>query len=335
LSIDQKSIILFGFSLILLICYVILSNDQIDDTVLNIKENNKGRLDLISPLKPHKNLNKDIVTLGSVLFHDKRLSKDNSISCESCHDLAEGGDDHRKFPKGIHDQKGPINTLSVINASFNESLMWDGRVATLEEQVELPIHNEKEMASNWEEIIGKLNKDKTVVKLFKKAFPTRKISSKTISKSLADFQRTLDTRNSRFDQYLKGDKSALNDTEKKGYKLFNSLGCMLCHNGSNIGGKRIQKIGKLNDFFKGREITKADLGRFNVTGLEEDRFKFRVPSLRNIEHTAPYFHDGSAKTLYEAVDTMAWVQLGDRLEDDQIKKLVAFLRTLSSPVEDM
>lgn len=325
-----KCLLLFGIISLLLLLGISINKYQ------EKKDHQKKSIKNISfelkAIEKTKDINTKIVDLGKKLFHDKRLSANNSISCASCHQLDLGGDDNIALPIGIHGSRGTVNTLSVINAALNEELLWDGRAHSLEEQVSLPIHNPKEMGSNWKQVILNLENDKEYITLFKKSFPNKGMNAETISKSIADFQRTLLSLNSKFDQYIRGNQKVFNDQEKNGHSLFRSLGCVLCHNGMNIGGNGFQRIGKQNDFFANKIITQSDYGRFNVTGKEEDRFKFRVPSLRNVEHTAPYFHDGSAKTLTEAVQIMAWVQLGDRLSDQQANDIVAFLKTLSAPI---
>ena len=283
----------------------------------------------ISPIPLSIDLNQAKVGLGQQLFEDKRLSHDNTISCVSCHDLQKGGTDQLARSIGINNAKGDINSPTVFNSGFNFRQFWNGRSATLEEQVNGPIHHPKEMGSNWVEVISKLKKDQTYLKTFNALYPDG-IQPQNIREAIAIFERSLITPNARFDQYLRGDDTAINGDEKKGYTLFKRYGCIACHQGINIGGNLYQVFGILNDYFEKRgNITPADFGRFNVTGKEYDRYKFKVPSLRNVALTAPYFHDGFAKTLKEAIDIMAMHQLGRRIPKQEKQLIIKFLKTLT------
>jgi len=283
----------------------------------------------IKPLPLALNLNPDKVALGEQLFNDKRLSHDNTIACVSCHDLQKGGTDRLPRSFGINNAKGDINTPTVFNSGFNFRQFWDGRAASLEEQIDGPVHNPKEMGSHWQEVIGKLKKDAAYPKAFK-ALYSDGINAKNIKDAIATFERSLITPNARFDQYLRGDETALTDEEKQGYALFKQYGCVACHQGVNIGGNMYQVFGALNNYFERRgNITKADLGRFNVTGKKYDRHKFKVPSLRNVALTAPYFHDGTADTLEKAVDVMAKYQLGRKIPRRKKRLIIKFLKTLT------
>jgi cytochrome c peroxidase len=277
-------------------------------------------------------LDAKVVALGEKLFHDKRLSVDGTIACASCHIIAEGGDDNLPRSRGVSGREGGVNAPTVLNAALNFVLFWDGRAPTLEDQAGGPLVNEKEMATTWAHVLSLLGADPQYLALFKQAFPDG-VTEKNVRTSIATFERTLLTPGARFDRWLEGDKAALSEEEVAGYALFKSVGCIACHQGQNVGGNMFQKFGVLGDYFKERgNITRDDYGRFNVTGLESDRFVFRVPSLRNVELTAPYFHDGSAATLEQAVRTMARYQLGRPLEDADVGRLVAFLKTLTAPV---
>ncbi|MDD5056887.1 MAG: cytochrome-c peroxidase [Sideroxydans sp.] len=268
------------------------------------------------------------VALGDKLFHEPRLSHDNSIACASCHDLAKGGTDQSRFSTGIKGALGDVNAPTVFNSGLSIAQFWDGRAKTLEEQAAGPVHNPIEMGSNWKEVIGKLLADKDYPALFELAYHDG-ITPANIADAIATFERTLLTPNSRFDRYLRGEKKALNDDELEGYRRFVNLGCASCHQGVGIGGNMFQRFGVMGDYFEGRQPGKADLGRFNVTGLEEDMHVFKVPSLRNVALTSPYFHDGSAKTLSEAVRVMGKYQLGKELSKKEVNLIVAFLHTLN------
>jgi cytochrome c peroxidase len=270
------------------------------------------------------------VTLGNELFHDARLSKDNRISCSSCHDLQHGGGDGKIRSLGIQGAMGDINAPTVFNSGFNFRQFWNGRARTLEDQIDGPVQNAKEMGSTWGEVISKVKSDNHYVALFKKVYrddPTHE----HIKDAIATFERALTTPNSRFDRYLRGDDSAITAFEKQGYSQFKSYGCVACHQGMNVGGNMYQTMGVMGDYFKerGTPITDADWGRYAITKLEEDKHVFRVPSLRNVALTAPYFHDGSAKTLNGAVQVMAKYQLGRKLSKQDIEHIVAFLKTLT------
>ena len=269
------------------------------------------------------------VALGEKLFNDPQLSRDDSISCASCHALAKGGTDQKARSAGIGGRVGSINTPTVFNASLNFKQFWDGRADSLEEQIEGPTHNPDEMGSDWTEITNKLEKSASYVKEFRDAYPDG-IQTRNIKDAIATFERSLITPNSRFDQYLGGASGALTDEEKEGYRLFKAYGCVSCHQGVNIGGNLFQKFGVIGDYFADRgHITKSDWGRFNVTGDEADRYVFKVPSLRNVALTPPYFHDGSAKQLEDAVTTMSRYQLGHPLTLPERDAIVKFLKTLS------
>lgn len=290
--------------------------------------------DAILPLPPVPELPVDKVALGKRLFFEKRLSHDDSLSCATCHDFQRGGADGRATGVGIGGKQGTVNTPTVFNASLSFVQFWDGRAATLEEQAAGPVHNPIEMASNWDEVISKLSSDSEYALAFQKLY--NGITGEAIVDAIATFERTLITGNSRFDRFLRGDRSALNATEQRGYQHFLDYGCASCHQGAQIGGNMYQRFGVMGEYFQprpGDAVVKSDLGRFNVTGREEDRHVFKVPSLRNVAVTAPYFHNGEAATLEEAVVTMGRYQLGRQLSGQDLQSIVAFLRTLTGEWE--
>jgi cytochrome c peroxidase len=274
------------------------------------------------------------VALGAKLFADARLSADGTVACASCHVLARGGADGRRVSLGIHGRTGSINAPSVLNSGLNFVQFWDGRAATLEEQVDGPLLNSLEMANDWPHLLSFLKGDSQYPALFRGTFSDG-INEANTRTALATFERTLLTPDSKFDRWLRGDKGALSATEVAGYERFKNVGCIACHQGSNIGGNMFQRFGVMGEYFQDRgQIETADYGRFNVTHLEQDRFVFRVPSLRNVALTAPYFHDGSAATLEEAVATMAKYQLGQTLDAAATTQIVAFLQTLTGRIPD-
>jgi len=294
-----------------------------------LNEDNQLNLEPIRPIPSNLYLNARKVQLGHTLFHDPRLSHDNTISCASCHNLIKGGVDGQPTSTGINGATGPINAPTVFNSGFNFRQFWDGRAKNLEEQAAGPIHNPIEMGSNWREVIMKLEQDSYYIEQFNLLYLDG-LNSHTIQDAIATFERALYTPNSRFDRYLSGDKNALTEKEILGYQRFKAYGCISCHQGMNIGGNMFQHFGVMGNYFEDRgNITQVDLGRYNVTNDPADKFVFKVPSLRNIALTAPYFHDGSAKTLPEAVRVMGRYQLGRMLSDEDIELLVAFLKTLT------
>ena len=267
------------------------------------------------------------VALGERLFHDKRLSKDNSLSCSSCHALDKGGTDRARFSTGIKNQLGGINSPTVFNAGLQYKQFWDGRAADLFEQADGPVNNPIEMGSSWKEVLPKLAQDAELVAAFTAVYPGG-LSGDRVRDAIAAFERSLVTP-SRFDRFLRGDSSALKPEEKRGFELFTERGCASCHVGQVLGGQSFEKMGIFEDYFAGRKLTDADRGRFNVTKREVDLRKLKVPMLRNITLTAPYFHDGSVKRLDEAVATMGRLQLEDGLDGDEVKAIVAFLGSLT------
>ena len=280
----------------------------------------------IQPIAPAKQVDLGMVELGKKLYFDPRLSKSGFISCNSCHNLSMGGTDNIPTSIGDHWQQGPINAPTVLNSSMNLAQFWDGRAADLKAQAGGPIANPGEMASTHTLAIGVLESIPAYVREFKTVFGKEKIDIDQVTLAIAEFEKTLVTPNSRFDQWLLGKKDALSVDELAGYKLFKDSGCVGCHNGPAVGGNSFQKMGVI-EAYKGN--TKGVEGRVAVTGKDADRFNFKVPTLRNVEMTYPYFHDGAANTLTEAVDIMGRLQLGKKFTSDENAKIVAFLKTLT------
>jgi cytochrome c peroxidase len=286
----------------------------------------------LSPVPAVADLDPRLVALGRTLFDEKQLSSDGTIACSSCHDLAHGGDDGRKRSRGVNGGIGAVNAPTVYNAALNFVLFWDGRAKTLEEQINGPVTHPLEMNSAWEDVVAKLRGNPEYARRFAEIFVDG-VTPDNVRTAIASFERTLLTPNSPFDRWLHGDAAALSAEEQEGYATFKSVGCIACHQGANVGGNMFQRFGVLGDYFKDRgNVSEADYGRFNVTHNEADRFVFRVPSLRNVEHTAPYFHDGSAPTLQRAIQVMATYQLGRSLSDRQVEVIEAFLKSLSGAV---
>jgi cytochrome c peroxidase len=287
----------------------------------------------IEPIPAAPQLNTELVALGDKLYRDPQLSKNDRVACVSCHMLDKGGSDRRDKSIGIDGQIGSINAPTVLNSALHFKQFWDGRAESLEQQIDGPINNPKEMGSNWQEVIGKLQKSSAYVAQFSKLYSDG-ITSNNIKNAIATFERSLVTPDSRFDLFLKGDTTAINAEEKEGYRRFQASGCVSCHQGILLGGNLYQKFGVFGDYFQDRgNITEADYGRFNVTKKAADKFSFKVPTLRNVELTSPYFHDGSAKTLEQAIQVMFKYQIGREASPDDTKYIIKFLTTLSSPLK--
>lgn len=280
-----------------------------------------------------ENVNEARAQLGARLYHDVNLSGDGTISCASCHSVADGGGDGARTSTGIGGQLGPINSPTTLNSHLNFVQFWDGRAATLEEQAAGPIGNPIEMGSSIDAVVAYLQSEPSYVEQFGSAFAGA-IDEGTITTAIAEYERTLVTPNAPFDRWLEGDDSALSADARAGLELFMDTGCTACHMGPGLGGTIYQRMGLVHNYFerRGGELTEADLGRFNVTGNASERHVFKVPILRNIALTAPYFHDGAAGTLAEAVATMGYVQLGREYTAAETAQLVAFLESLTGEI---
>ena len=285
----------------------------------------------VRPIIPVENIDLRKVALGYDLFHDVRLSVDDTISCASCHGLNTGGVDNHQYSDGVEGRMGGVNAPTVYNAVYNFVQFWDGRAATLALQAAGPPVNPVEMAyTSFDEIVAKLSQDATLVARFEEIYPEG-ITEATITDAIAEFERTLTTPNSQFDKWLYGDNEALTAQELRGYELFKEHSCATCHVGANLGGDTYELMGIHHDYFEARglELTEEDNGRYKETKEERDRHRFKVPGLRNIELTWPYFHDGTRLTMDEAVRDMALYQCDVELGDEEVVDIVAFLRTLT------
>ncbi len=279
----------------------------------------------IQPIRPVQQINLSQVELGKKLYFEPRLSKSGFISCNSCHNLSMGGTDNLKTSIGHNWTQGPINAPTVLNSSLNVAQFWDGRAADLKAQAGGPIANPDEMAASHTLAVEVLSSIPDYVIEFKQVFDTDQITIDEVTQAIAEFEKTLVTPNSRFDRWLLGDKDALNATELAGYNLFKTSGCVACHNGPGVGGNSFQKMGLVEPY---KTDSKAE-GVAGLTGKDADRFKFKVPTLRNVALTYPYFHDGAAQTLTDAVDTMGRLQLGKKFTPEENAQIVAFLKTLT------
>ncbi len=286
--------------------------------------------DKFEALPAETEVNHDKMVLGRRLFHDTALSGDNTVSCATCHSLSHGGAEDRRTSTGIRGQTGPINAPTVLNSRYNFVQFWDGRAANLLEQAAGPIGNPIEMDGDWTQILERLRGDDAYVQQFTSVYGEDGITQEHALDAIVAYEDYLVTP-SRFDRWLRGDDSALTEAERAGLRTFVDTGCPTCHRGRNVGGSMYQKMGLVHDYFeeRGGPQTDADAGRFNVTHEEEDRHQFKVPTLRNVALTAPYFHDGSQRELAGAVRTMAHVQLGRELTDDQVGSIVTFLNALT------
>jgi cytochrome c peroxidase len=282
----------------------------------------------VAPVPMAVELDPTKVQLGERLFRDVRLSHDDRVACVSCHQLDRGGDDGRAKAIGADGRPLDFNSPTVFNAALNFRFNWRGDFRTLEEQAEAVLLNPRLMNTSWEELLSKLRADRSYGAAFHAVYAGSPARQHVLD-ALAAFQRSLITPGAPFDRYLRGERDAIGPEERSGYELFKSHGCIACHQGVNVGGNLFQRFGIFHDPFAHRPVTDADLGRFALTGKAEDRFVFRVPSLRNVANTAPYFHDGSAATLEQAVEEMARSQLGRVIASQEIGLIVRFLRTLT------
>jgi cytochrome c peroxidase len=285
----------------------------------------------LQPLPPPVPVDGRRAAIGERLFHDPGLSSDGTVSCATCHPLDRGGADGLAHSRGAERRETPMNTPTVFNVVYNFRLNWNGAYATVEDELDAPVN--RTMGMSWPKVEERIRGDGPMRAAFDAAYASG-VTTANIKDALASFIKTLTTPNARFDLFLRGDSDALAPEEQRGYELFKDLGCASCHQGANVGGNLFQRMGVMRDYFRDRGgATDADLGRFNLTGEQSDRHVFRVPSLRNVALTAPYFHDGSATTLEQAVATMGRVQLGRALRPDQVSLVAGFLRTLTGELK--
>lgn len=276
------------------------------------------------------------VLLGKHLFFDTRLSGEGNISCNSCHNLNTYGVDNERFSPG--DAPGTVggrNSPTVFHASLHKMQFWDGRAADVEEQAGGPILNPLEHnIKDEKQLVDRLKEVELYQEMFAKVYGTENpISFDNLTNAIGAFERTL-VPESRFDKYLEGDLSALNPQEKKGLKTFIDSGCITCHSGPALGGQMLQKFGLFHDYWKHTDSEDVDLGLFDISERESEKYFFKVPGLRNIVHTAPYFHDGSVKDLDAAVKIMGKLQRNVDLSETEVNDIVAFFGSLSSDIPD-
>lgn len=295
----------------------------------------------VAPI-PYVPYDAKIAALGEKMFNDPRISLDGTISCAECHVLENGGADHpdERVSEGINGLKGGVNAPTIYNSVFNVRQFWNGRAADLREQAEGPATNPVEMGDqSWNQIIARLREDKELVKEFEALYPDEGLSRLSVTDAIAEFETSLITPDSRFDQYLNGDESAITKQEAEGYETFKEYSCTSCHNGVILGGLSFEPVCKYGDYFADRsediEYNSDDDGLKGFTGNDEDLHKFKVPGLRNVTLTAPYFHDGSFSTLEDAVRAMAKYELGEELSDGDVTAITAFLGTLTGKNEHL
>lgn len=285
----------------------------------------------VRPIAQSLEYDKAKAELGYALFHDPRLSVDNTVSCASCHSLETAGVDNLRYSQGVDGQLGGVNAPTVFNAVYNFVQFWDGRAGTLAEQAAGPPLNPVEMASvSFDDIIAKLKADRKFAKGFAEVYPEG-MTEATLTDAIEQFERALITPDSRFDKWLRGDDEAITAEELEGYELFKRYDCATCHAGPNLGGLSYELMGLRRHYFaeRGLELTNEDNGRYKETQQERDRHRFKVPGLRNVELTWPYYHDGTRETLEDAVRDMGLYQSGVELSPEETEKITLFLKTLT------
>ena len=268
------------------------------------------------------------IALGKSLFYDNRLSADQTVSCASCHHPDKGGANNNQFAAGAGKRLGNYNTPTLFNAQFNIAQSWDGHASSMQDIIREHITNSEIMGNkSFDEVISRLSDDKN----YRQA-AGYKLTEDAITDAIEAYTKSILTPDCSFDKYLKGEEHAISPKAIYGYEIFKSNKCVTCHAGVMLGGQSFETMGVYHDYFKDRgwEITPADLGKFNITGDENDRHRFKVPGLRNVALTKPYFHDGSRQSLPEAVRIMGKYQCNKKISDDDIHAIVAFLETLTA-----
>lgn len=284
----------------------------------------------VSSVPLSNQLNASKVHLGRALFSDTRLSGNNGISCASCHRPDQGFTDGKPAAHSLVPLDKLPNTPTLLNIGLNAMFNWNGRVPDLQEQVIGVVENRRAMGGKWDQIIPRLEEDHRLSKSFDAIYEDG-ITSTNVANAIAEYEKSLLTPNAPLDRFLRGDQTALSEEARNGYDLFKSYGCISCHQGVNVGGNMLQVFGI---FGRPPTVNMDVTGSAENTGIADVGPVFRVPGLRNVEKTAPYFHDGSAATLPEAIETMATYQLGRRISREDITKIEAFLKSLSGEYDD-
>ncbi len=285
-----------------------------------------GAVEPITPIPLSATVNTKKADLGRELFFDSRLSKDDRVSCHSCHLLSQGGVDNKKLSVGVDGKLGLINSPTILNSTFSFSQFWNGRAKNLHEQAFGPISDPNEMAMNFKDLENKLRKTDYLKKFF--SIYKDGITINNIVDAIVEYEKTLITPNSPFDKYLRGDETAISEEAKRGYQTFKEQGCIACHHGRNVGGNLYAKFGVVSN------VETTSKGRYEVTKNEDDLYYFKVPTLRNIELTKPYLHDGRFDNLEDTVKFMANYQLGKSLSEKEIDEIVIFLKSLTGELYD-
>lgn len=288
----------------------------------------------IQPLPQQINVHPQKAALGKLLFADKRISGNDSVACSKCHIMASGGTDNQAFSKGATGRPLWINTPTLFNTAFHARMYWEGLVETLKDHaISEPLDPESLNGGSWKHIISKLSRDEALVKQFKTIYPEG-MTAENISDSLAEYEKSLITPNSKFDKFLRGNTSALNETEKAGYDLFRKYRCLSCHAGPAMGGHSFEYIDLKDDYFKTRNMNRGDIGYAQFTKKARDLKRFKTPTLRNIELTAPYMHDASCSHLEDAVRIMLQYSVGVKnIANREEYLLTQFLKTLTGEWE--
>ena len=272
------------------------------------------------------------VALGRALFSDRRLSGDGLVTCRDCHLLELGGSNGQQRSALPNRPPVPVNVPTVFNVAYDFRYAWNGRFETIEQQIDFALEAKSAMANSWGKVTAALAGDRALQTAFRNAYPAG-LNDTNVRDALASYTRSLVTPNSRFDRSLRAELALAAD-EQRGYEHFRDYGCVSCHQGVNIGGNLYERFGVMRDYFADRgAVEPADMGRYNATKLERDRHVFRVPSLRNVALTAPYFHDGSALTLPDAIAKMGRYQLGRELDASDVAEIAAFLRALTGELD--
>lgn len=287
----------------------------------------QSRQEPISPLPQSVDLDDRKVLLGRRLFTDSRLSSGNGLSCASCHAPSLGMADGKPLSSGLPGYEGIVNTLTILNVGFNTKFTWSGQTLSLEEQADNVIESKRTMGGHWENVLADLSQDGRMLAAFGGIYPDG-LTRKNVVNAIVEYEKSLITPNAPFDRFLRGETGAISENAKAGYRIFKDYGCISCHQGVNVGGNMLQVFGIFGTPH-GADKGPDTAGSAQASGISHDKPVFRVPSLRNVAQTAPYFHDGSARSLPEAISMMAQYQLGREVSDDDISKLESFLNSLT------
>ncbi len=304
-----------------------LALPEASDSLLTLPVLGDGS-ELVRPIPTDVETDPAIAALGERLFNDSKISG-NGFSCATCHQLDKGGVDHLATSMTTAGDFDTMNTPSIFNAALNPLQSWTGQFDNLADQLNSVINNQKHMNSSWPQLIHKISANPQYRESFQQALG-KPVNRDSITRAITTFEKTLLTPNSDFDRYLNGDEQAISAAQQQGYRLFIDYGCVSCHQGVNLGGNLLARFGIYQNAFDNTDnLTPFDYGRYQLTGKPDDKFVFRVPSLRNVAVTAPYFHNGSADTLEQAIKTMARIQLNIKIPQHDVEKIKAFLQSLT------